>query len=135
MRTKLPPSFKQLTNSAKLYGWEQGHETLTLTRHGFHSLIKCILANVKFDEDWYLRTYEDVANAIAENKIESAWQHYVDFGYFEGRLPCGTGFDPEFYAEQYPDVVWSLKSSDARDLLKHYMDHGYAEGRLASPAG
>lgn len=133
MRSGIPLSFNRLRSLSKLYGWEQGHETLTLTREGFLFLIRHILAGTDFDDDWYLETYPDVAQAINDKKIESAWNHYVNFGYFEGRLPTARGFDPKFYAQQYPDVARTLKSTEPRDLLKHFMEHGYAEGRLAAP--
>jgi hypothetical protein len=51
---------------AKVYGWEQGHETLTMSRSGFLTLMQELLAFADFDEDWYLTTYKDVADAVAQ---------------------------------------------------------------------
>ena len=36
----------------------------------------------------YRRAYPDVAAAIDSGSFESARQHYIEHGYFEGRSPC-----------------------------------------------
>jgi hypothetical protein len=129
MDAYVPPHFGRFKQMAKVYGWEQGHETLTMSRSGFLTLMQELLAFADFDEAWYLSTYKDVADAVAQKKIASARDHYLNFGYFEGRLPNAKGFDAEFYAKQYGDVVRALNGSDPALLLHHFLTHGYAEGR------
>jgi SAM-dependent methyltransferase len=41
-----------------------------------------------FDEEWYLRRYQDVAEAIASGRIPSALAHYERHGRLEGRQPA-----------------------------------------------
>ena len=41
-----------------------------------------------FDEEWYVRSYPDVAEAIALGNISSAFAHYERHGRNEGRLPA-----------------------------------------------
>jgi hypothetical protein len=48
-------------------------------------VIKLLLREVALDEAWYLETYPDVADAVARQAIGSAREHYLNFGYFEGR--------------------------------------------------
>src|SRR5437667_3603404 len=43
--------------------------------------------NIAFDEEWYLREYRDVAEAVRSGRLASALQHYLLFGFAEGRLP------------------------------------------------
>ena len=43
-----------------------------------------------FDEAWYIRNYDDIAEAVATGRHDSGWAHYVGHGRAEGRQP----FDP-----------------------------------------
>ncbi len=47
-----------------------------------------VIARAPFDEHWYAMHYPDIAEAISENRLNSARQHYIKVGYFEGRLAC-----------------------------------------------
>lgn len=58
----------------------------------------------QFDPDWYLATYSDVANAGAE-----PWQHYQQYGRFEGRLPCRV------FALELEYELW--QTLDAKKLI------------------
>jgi hypothetical protein len=40
----------------------------------------------QFDEAAYLERYPDVARAVAEKRMASAWQHYTSHGWREGRI-------------------------------------------------
>ena len=65
-----------------------------------------------FDEDYYLRTYPDVA-AVAESQGRSfARYHYGVNGIQEGRLP--TPFDARWYANQYPLAGFEVSQGDYR---------------------
>lgn len=48
-------------------------------------ILKPMVAKAPFDEQWYVMCYPDVAEAVSENRIASAYQHYIEAGYFEGR--------------------------------------------------
>lgn len=50
-------------------------------------LIRRFLLSVPVDTEWYLSTYGDVAEAVEEGVIQSARDHFIDAGYFEGRQP------------------------------------------------
>ena len=42
---------------------------------------------VEVDKDWYLATYDDVAEGVETGEIVSAAEHFHRHGYKEGRLP------------------------------------------------
>ncbi len=88
-------------------------------------LIRYILEREPFDEAWYIETYSDVADAIREGRAESARVHYVENGYFEGRLPGLIDFDAAKYVEQNPD----LTGMTTEEATKHFIFTGYSEGR------
>jgi hypothetical protein len=126
------PHFERLLKVCNIRGWQDGHKTLTLDRQGFVTILTEMLQAVPFDEQWYLDRYPDVADAIASGKLASAREHYVRFGYFEGRLPGLNGFDAEAYCSIYPDLEHILVEprSDSR-AKAHFVEYGYREGRFA----
>ena len=84
-------------------------------------LMALLTSSPLFDEDWYVRTYPDVAKA----GIDPGW-HYIEFGWREGRDP-GPLFSTNSYLKSNPDVA----RSGANPLL-HFIEFGYSEGRGTS---
>jgi len=127
------PNFHWLKEVCSIRGWDDQHETLTMSRSGFRAFIFELLRQFPFDEDWYLDRYPDVRKAVAEKKLASGWQHYVEFGYFEGRLPGLDGFDARRYIERYPDLAHLAQRRDFEDAaVSHFLAHGFREGRRGS---
>lgn len=75
-----------------------------------------------FDEAWYLKHYEHVAEG-GHNPIE----HYLNEGAKAGYNP-GPGFDTSWYLINYPDVTES-----GLNPLIHYIRYGREEERLPQP--
>ena len=75
-----------------------------------------------FDEDWYLRTYPDVAR-----NGRDPVQHYIEFGDAEQRDPSRT-FNAKWYRETYPDV-----GDSGENTLVHHVKVGKALGRRTMP--
>ncbi len=71
-----------------------------------------------FDQEWYLRTYRDVA----ENGTDPI-RHYLEFGWKEGRDP-GPSFSTTAYLRANPDVARA-----GINPLLHLIEHGHSEGR------
>ncbi len=71
------------------------------------------------DESFYYDLYPDVKEAGI-----SAFDHYMSYGYAEGRLP-NIDFDVVFYQKQYPE----LKETNENPLL-HYVTKGKEQGAL-----
>lgn len=71
-----------------------------------------------FDEQWYLEQYPDVRASGM-----TAAEHYVKFGWKEGRNP-GPDFDTNDYLREYPDV----KKSNMNPIY-HYALFGKNENR------
>jgi glycosyltransferase involved in cell wall biosynthesis len=75
-----------------------------------------------FDEQWYLSSYPDVAEAGID-----PYSHYLAFGAKEGRFPNPL-FDTSWYLERYPDV----RDAGVNPLV-HYLRYGASEGRDPNP--
>lgn len=73
-----------------------------------------------FDEQWYLKTHPDVAQAGLD-PIE----HYLKYGASEARNPS-THFDSLWYLEAYPDVA-----ATGMNPLLHFIEFGRNERRQA----
>ncbi|HEV8680289.1 MAG TPA: phytanoyl-CoA dioxygenase family protein [Stellaceae bacterium] len=88
--------------------------------------------DIDFDEEWYLRTYPDVADAVRAGNIGSGLLHYLAHGRDEGRRPR-AGFDAAWYAKAYPAVAGEVGSDAADALERHYRERGRYRGYLPYP--
>ncbi len=98
----------------------------------FIKMIKLLLAGIEVDEQWYLGQYEDVRTAIEAGEVSSAQKHFVEDGYFEGRLPFPMAVNEEWYLAQHPDVAEGIRNGTIASASQHFIEDGYREGR--SPA-
>jgi len=96
-------------------------------------IIRLLLRGVRVDETWYLNEYPDIADALAAGEVKSARQHFVNSGYFEGRLPCPLEIDEAWYLAEYPDVADGIARGDIQSARQHFLEYGYEEGRFCSP--
>jgi hypothetical protein len=108
----------------------RGESRVNLSYEEFVSLLKLLIAGIDVDEEWYLRTYEDIGRAVKEGTVGSAKQHFVNDGYFEGRLPFPIRVDERWYMQQYRDVAESIRKGTLPSAQVHFDDDGYREGRL-----
>jgi hypothetical protein len=108
----------------------KGQLIATASYENLVMMIKLLLSAVEVNERWYLTQYPDVADAIAQGKTPSARQHFIDNGYFEGRLPFPIPVDEDWYKREYPDVAESIRLGSDPSGQAHFVRDGYKEGRL-----
>jgi len=96
----------------------------------FRGLLMLALERIRFDEHYYLQAYDDVVDALAKGLFRDAHHHYVEFGYFEDRLPYRIEVDSAFYLRSYPDVEEELTAGTLQSVQEHFEMCGYKEGRL-----
>ena len=108
----------------------RGELRVNVSYEDFIRLLKKMIVGTEVDEAWYLRTYEDIAEAVREGSIKSAQHHFVEDGYFEGRLPFPIRVDDQWYTNQYPDVGDSVQRGLLPSAQAHFEEDGYREGRL-----
>ncbi len=95
-------------------------------------LIQSVVAHLPFSADFYQRTYPDIAEAAAADNIPDLHRHYVETGFFEGRLGAPPPVDDVFYTSVYRDVAQAVERGDVGSAKEHYIRSGAAEGRLPS---
>lgn len=108
----------------------RGELRVNLSYENFIGILRTMIRGVEVNEAWYVRTYEDIGKAIKDGVIQSARQHFVDDGYFEGRLPFPIAIDERWYLEQNPDVAESVRKGTVESGQEHFDKDGYREGRL-----
>ncbi len=125
------PAFKLLKERLSIVT-VNGHLKVNNTYDEFLNLVRLLLGSVTVDEAWYLAEYPDIAEAVAAGEVKSARHHFIDSGYFEGRLPGPLEVDEEWYLTEYPDVAEGIKRGEIQSARQHFLEHGYEEGRLPS---
>jgi len=128
--TVLKANFLRLEGSEAAEGADVSHR---LSEETLMAIARQFLQSVAIDEAWYLTTYTDVADAIAEGVFRSARHHFMESGYFEGRLPGELTVDEAWYAQCYPDVADGVEEGYFSSLAQHFHEHGYREGRRPFP--
>ena len=96
----------------------------------FLLLLRSALAQVDVDEDWYLASYSDVAEAVRAGALKSARMHYIRAGYFENRFPGPIQVNEDWYLAEYPDVANAIRSGAFKSATHHFERDGFKEGRL-----
>jgi hypothetical protein len=95
-------------------------------------LLQIALTATEFNEGAYLKENPDVAEAVERGDIESAYLHYIGFGYFEGRPGGGPQVDEDWYLKKYPDVASGIRNAQINSASQHFHRVGAAEGRSPS---
>lgn len=109
---------------------EMSNDSVTISREFFIELFEPVLSRIRFDADFYRKTYDDVAQAERQGLIGDLRQHFIRFGFFENRLPCLVEVDGAFYAREYPDVAVAIIENRVPSAQAHFEASGYAEGRI-----
>jgi hypothetical protein len=127
----LPP-FEELKSFVS-FAAVKGELTVSATYAQFTNVVRTLLQGIDVDEAWYLEQYPDVADAIAKGIVASAKDHFLNDGYFEGRLPFLIKVDEAWYLEQNPGVADYIARGELQSAQQHFNDNGYREGRLPCP--
>ncbi len=126
---KYVPPFDLIRRSVEI-STVKGELRVNVSYEDFISLLKTMLAGIEVDEEWYLKTYEDIARAVREGTVKSAKQHFIDDGYFEGRMPFPIKVDETWYLRENPDVAESVRRGIIESGQTHFQEDGYREGRM-----
>ena len=110
--------------------WPLRSDQVSMSAGLFRDLLVCVLAHVQFDESYYLHTYPDVVDALANGLFTDAHHHYIEFGYFEDRLPFRIEVDDAFYFRTYPDIEAEVSAGNLPSAQMHFEHFGFKEGRL-----
>jgi hypothetical protein len=126
---KYLPPFELIRRSIEI-STVRGELHVNVSYENFIGILRRMIRGIEVDETWYARAYEDIGDAMRKGIIKSARQHFVDDGYFEGRLPFPINVDETWYLAENPDVADSLGKGIVQSAQEHFDKDGYREGRL-----
>jgi len=107
---------------------------IPLPKEVFKFLLRIVLEHSEFNEAAYLRDNPDVAEAHRRGEMPDVREHYIGFGYFEGRTGGTPTVDEAWYLDAYPDVAQAVKLGSIGSAREHYNIVGGSEGRSPSAA-
>jgi len=125
---KYLPPFDLIRRSVEI-STVRGELRVSLSYDDFVQIVRLMISGITVAEEWYLTEYPDIAQAIRDGKVESAKQHFIDDGFFEGRRPFPMDVDERWYLQQYPDVAESVRTGVVASGQQHFVEDGYREGR------
>jgi hypothetical protein len=96
------------------------------------TLLQAIVVRLPFSAEFYESTYPDIGEAAASGKIPDLHRHYVETGFFEGRIGAPPPVDETYYTSLYKDVAQAIQRGDVASGAEHYLRSGAAEGRVPS---
>lgn len=80
-----------------------------------------------FDPNWYSSKYPELKSAVgAFSLFESYFQHYMEYGLQEGKIPF-PDFDVDYYIKENPDCMQG--EGGIKQAIHHFIFHGVREGR------
>lgn len=88
------------------------------------------MTTLNFDENTYLQQHSDVADAVADGRLGSGFEHWVKFGFNEGRIPQ-IAFKENFYLDFNPDVTEAVTNGNFATGFEHYALFGALENRAS----
>lgn len=124
--TRYVPPFAELLGQFR----SEPDQRLSVSEAELRKILSRLLAGVEVDEAWYLAKYDDVPHGIANGSIQSAGQHFIEHGFFEGRMPHAITVDERWYLTTYPDVAEGVRRGRLQSGQQHFDENGYKEGRL-----
>jgi hypothetical protein len=126
---KYLPPFELIRRSIEI-STVRGELRVNVSYESFVAILRRMIQGIEVDEAWYLRTYEDIGDAVKQGSVGSARQHFVHDGYFEGRLPFPINVEEGWYLTEHPDVAESIREGTVVSAQQHFDKDGYREGRL-----
>ena len=122
------PPFEYLKSKATT-DTVNGQTMVHMSHDELVEMLRSIIINMDMDETWYMQRYPDVAEAVRAGTFKSAKDHFVNNGYFEGRMPFPIKVDERYYLSRYPELAESIRREVIASGQQHFDENGYLEGR------
>jgi hypothetical protein len=111
------------THSVAIYAMDPATSSTTLL-----ATTSVTSQNSLFDDHYYLMENPDVAAAVAAGTFATGYDHYIQFGQFEGRSPSPY-WDEAWYLKENPDVAAAVKAGTVTSGFMQYYQYGQFENR------
>jgi len=115
------PMLSAGTHTAYVYAEDQGGNVLIGTA-------TIVSQNSLFDEHYYLEKYPNVAAAVAAGQFATGYDHYIEYGQYEGYSPSPY-WDESWYLKENPDVAAAVAAHKTSSGFMNYYLYGQYENR------
>lgn len=129
------PSFRSLLAGIGMTTKQfESTESVTVPSRFFKFLLQLNLDKASFDSERYLANNKDVVDAISRGSFDSAWSHFLQHGYFEGRPGAEPVVDEKWYTDFYSDIESAIRGSTMTSARQHFLESGELEFRFPNKA-
>jgi hypothetical protein len=128
-----PPYEQLMRAAAKLMAAKPGESTVTVPTKLFNFILQAALTTVEFNEEAYLSANPDIRAGLESRRGLTAQQHFLLYGFFEGRRGGMVTVDEPWYLDTYPDVSEAVKRGTVMSAKEHFEVVGAVEGRIPAP--
>ena len=111
-----------------------GRSKIAVEARLLRMLLQHLVSTLPFDATFYRANYPDIDASARADQMPDLHRHFIENGFFEGRLGAPPEVDEPFYLRTYPDVADAIARGDVRSASEHYIHSGAAEGRVPNPA-
>ena len=109
-------------------------DSVSVQVSGLRDLLSELARQQPFDPEFYAETNPDLEAARLAGVVRDLHVHFVQTGFFEGRLPSEPPFDAAWYARFYTDLTSCIHPADITALRDHFLNTGIREGRAGTEA-
>jgi hypothetical protein len=102
---------------------------ITISKKALRLLLQYVALSCDYNEDYYLRKNDDIAEAYEAGQVTDLRKHYRERGFFEGRKAAKVDFDEDWYLKTYADVADSVAEGAFSSGLAHFLERGEIEMR------
>ncbi|MEG2353421.1 MAG: N-acetylmuramoyl-L-alanine amidase [Clostridium sp.] len=85
-----------------------------------------------YNEGYYLYANPDVAKAVANGSFKNGEEHFIKYGYKEGRIykmQLPSDWSESGYLVNNPDVLKAVNGGNIKSGSYHYINYGWKENR------
>jgi hypothetical protein len=100
----------------------------------FKFLLRSAVAHSEINLTGYLNMNRDIRDAAKSGRVPDPKQHYVDFGFFEGRRGATPSVDEAWYRRTYSDISSAIRTGTIASAAEHFDAIGAGEFRSPSAA-
>ena len=100
----------------------------------FKFLLQNALSHGEFNLPGYLAANKDIQDAAKSGRVPDPKAHYVDYGFFEGRLGATPAVDEAWYRRTYADIGAAVRKGAIASGAEHFNAIGAEEFRAPSSA-
>jgi hypothetical protein len=100
----------------------------------FKFLLRRVVSHSEVNLIGYMNANRDILDGAKSGRVPDPKEHYVNFGFFEGRRGATPAVDETWYRRTYSDIPSAIRSGTINSGAEHFNAIGAQEFRSPSAA-